>query len=99
MVVINHHQANPELCSYMGCVGKDDSSQILAEKVPFLIFSRFKATLEAFPLESGFCIFSSNFVIGEGLFVTPELQAKECGVKVCYQQSDKPTGNSFCDPH
>jgi len=43
-------QANPELCSYMGCVGKDDSSQILAEK------------------------------------------AKECGVKVCYQQSDKPTG-------
>merc|ERR1712107_8205 len=43
-------QANPELCSYMGCVGKDDSSRILSEK------------------------------------------AKECGVKVCYQQSDKPTG-------
>jgi adenosine kinase len=43
-------QANPELCSYMGCVGKDDSSKILADK------------------------------------------ARECGVKVCYQQSDKPTG-------
>merc|ERR1712130_674040 len=43
-------QANPELCSYMGCVGKDDSSRILAE------------------------------------------MAQECGVKVCYQQSDKPTG-------
>ena len=35
----DHHQANPELCSYMGCVGKDDSSRILAEKVSLLIFS------------------------------------------------------------
>ena len=33
------HQANPELCSYMGCVGKDDSSKILAEKVSFLLLS------------------------------------------------------------
>jgi len=43
-------QAKPDLCSYMGCVGKDDSSAKLEEK------------------------------------------AKECGVKVAYQYSEKPTG-------
>ena len=35
---LNYCQANPELCSYMGCVGKDDSSKILAEKVFWMIF-------------------------------------------------------------
>ena len=44
-MVMNDHQANPELCSYMGCVGKDDSSRILAEKVSMLIFSHLEATL------------------------------------------------------
>lgn len=43
-------KARPELCSYMGCVGRDDSAEIL------------------------------------------EAKARECGVKVCYQHSDKPTG-------
>ena len=41
----HNHQANPELCSYMGCVGKDDSSRILAEKVFFLIFFHHEATV------------------------------------------------------
>ena len=60
----------------MGCVGKDDSSRILSEKVRFGIFPGLAQERIVLP------------------FNVSLFQAKECGVKVSYQQSDKPTGIS-----